>query len=93
MTQPLVKPLHMFSNGVKQAIGPADSDTRVWYESLIRADYERSHPGDTLDGLKQRASVLKEDKGLLRDWMALAAARAKQDETRATPAKYRSLAA
>jgi hypothetical protein len=46
-------------------------------ESLIRRDYERCHPGDTLDDLKRRAAFSKEDKGLLRDWMAIAAARRK----------------
>ena len=43
-------------------------------ESLIRQDYERCHPGDTLDDLKRRAAFSKEDRGLLRDWMAVAAA-------------------
>jgi hypothetical protein len=51
-------------------------------EALVRADYERSHPGDTFDDLKRRARFTKEDKGLLRDWMALAAARA---EAQAAP--------
>ena len=45
-------------------------------ESLIRQDYERCHPGETLEDLKRRASFSKEDKGLLRDWMAVAEARA-----------------
>jgi len=36
----------------------------------------RCHPDDTLDDLKRRASFSKEDRGLLRDWMAVAAARA-----------------
>lgn len=42
-------------------------------ESLIRQNYERCHPGDTLDDLKRRAAFSKEDRGLLRDWMAIAA--------------------
>ena len=46
-------------------------------ESLIRRDYERCHPGDTLDDLKRRAAFSKEDRGLLRDWMAIAAAHRK----------------
>jgi hypothetical protein len=45
-------------------------------ESLIREDFERCHPGETLADLKRRASFSKEDRGLLRDWMAVAAARA-----------------
>jgi len=32
-------------------------------ESLIRQDYERCHPGDTLDDLKRRAAFSKEDRG------------------------------
>ena len=39
-------------------------------ESLIRRDFERCHPGDTLDDLKRRAAFSKEDRGLLRDWMS-----------------------
>ena len=50
----------------------ATSDEEL--ESLIRRDYERCHPGDTLDDLKRRAAFSKEDRGLLRDWMAVAAA-------------------
>lgn len=44
-------------------------------ESLIRDDYERCHPGETLDDLKRRASFSREDRGLLRDWMTVAAMR------------------
>jgi hypothetical protein len=45
-------------------------------QSLIREDYERCHPGESLDDLKRRASFSKEDRGLLRDWMTIAARRA-----------------
>ncbi|MET4717169.1 hypothetical protein ABIF64_000670 [Bradyrhizobium japonicum] len=48
----------------------------TYLESLIREDYERCHPGETLDDLKRRASFSREDRGLLRDWMAVAAVRA-----------------
>lgn len=41
-------------------------------ELLIQHDYERSHPEDTFDDLKRRARFSKEDKGVLRDWHALA---------------------
>ena len=51
---------------------PASEDELIYLESLIREDYERCHPGDTLNDLKRRASFSKEDKGLLRDWMAVA---------------------
>lgn len=44
-------------------------------EALIRADYESCHPDDTFEDMKRRAAFSKEDKGLLRDWMAIAAAR------------------
>jgi len=47
-------------------------------ETLIRADYERCHPDDTFDDLRRRARFAKEDKGLLADWMAVAAARAEE---------------
>jgi len=50
----------------------ATSDEQL--ESLIRRDYERCHPGDTLDDLKRRAAFSKEDRGPLRDWMVIAAA-------------------
>jgi len=49
---------------------------RTYLESLIRADFERCRPGETLEDLKRRASFSKEDKGLLRDWMAVARAAA-----------------
>jgi hypothetical protein len=38
-----------------------------YLESLIREDYARCHPGETLDDLKRRASFSREDRGLLRD--------------------------
>lgn len=49
---------------------------RAYLESLIRADYERCHTDETLEDIKLRAAFSREDKGLLRDWMAVAAARA-----------------
>ena len=61
----------------------ANEEERSYLESLIREDYERCHPGETLEDLKRRASFSKEDTGLLRDWMAVAAARAATDQTKA----------
>ena len=58
-------------------------EERRYLESLIREDYERCHPGETLEDLKRRASFSKEDRGLLRDWMAVAAARAATDQAKA----------
>jgi hypothetical protein len=55
---------------------PTNEQERIYLESLIREDFERCHPDDTLEDLKRRASFSKEDKGLLRDWMAVAARRA-----------------
>lgn len=57
-------------------IEPLDENGRAYLESLIRSDYESSHPDETLEDLKRRARFSKEDKGLLRDWMMLAARRA-----------------
>jgi hypothetical protein len=45
-------------------------------EALIRLDYERARPGDTLEDLKRRARFSKRDKGLLGDWLAVARRRA-----------------
>jgi hypothetical protein len=50
-------------------------DDPTYLGSLVREDFERCHPGETLEDLKRRASFSKEDRGLLRDWMAVAAAR------------------
>ncbi|WP_245470604.1 hypothetical protein [Mesorhizobium sp. M2C.T.Ca.TU.002.02.1.1] len=57
-------------------IRPADASERAYLESLVRADYDRSHPGETFDDMKRRMSFSREDQGLYRDWIALAAARA-----------------
>jgi hypothetical protein len=61
----------------------ASEEERSYLESLIREDYERCHPGETLEDLKRRASFSKEDRGLLRDWMTVAAARAATDQAKA----------
>lgn len=44
-------------------------------EELIRTDYERTHPDDTFDDFRRRAEFDKHDKGLLKDWFAVAAER------------------
>jgi hypothetical protein len=67
--KPLMNPKKI-SRSAAAAIA-RDSD-RQYFESLIRADYERCHPDDSLDDLKRRAHFTKEDKGLLQDWLALA---------------------
>ncbi|MDF0584950.1 hypothetical protein [Bradyrhizobium yuanmingense] len=59
----------------RQDLDPSSAWDRTYLESLIREDFERYHPGETLEDLKHRASFSREDRGLLRDWMAVAAAR------------------
>jgi hypothetical protein len=60
-------------------VRPASEAERTYLEQLIRADFARCHPGETLEDIKRRACFSKEDKGLLRDWMAVAAIRAAAD--------------
>ena len=68
--------LFISRNGLTRAIGPEDPRLWAYYESLVAADFSRTHPGDSFEGLKRRARFSKEDKGLLGDWMAIAAIRA-----------------
>jgi hypothetical protein len=65
----------MLSNALN-FVRPTTDAERAYLEFLIQADYERCHPGKTLEDIKRRAMFSKEDKGLLRDWMAIAAASA-----------------
>jgi len=60
-------------------VRPASEAERTYLEQLIRADFARCHPGETLEDVKRRDCFSKEDKGLLRDWMAVAAIRAAAD--------------
>jgi len=55
--------------------GPRSPDEEAELAALVRADYERCHPEDTFDDLRRRAAFSKADKGLLRDWLAVAARR------------------
>jgi hypothetical protein len=57
-------------------------EERTYLKSLIREDFERCRPGETLEDLQRRASFSKEDRGLLRDWMAIAARRAAADQAK-----------
>lgn len=57
-------------------VDPVDNVERAYLESLISEDFAQCHPGDSLDDMKRRSAFSKEDRGLLRDWMAVAAARA-----------------
>jgi hypothetical protein len=77
--------MEMLSNS-HHHVNPANEAERTYLESLIREDFERCHPGESLDDVKRRASFSKEDKGLLRDWMAVAATRAAADRVTMLPA-------
>lgn len=77
--QPIRKGTVMPSNS-HNFVCPASESERAFLESLIRADYERCHPGEALEDIKSRSAFSKEDKGLLRDWMAVAAVRAAAEQ-------------
>jgi hypothetical protein len=70
----------MLSN-FQEYVRPASEAEQAYLEQLIREDFAQCHPGETLEDIKRRASFSKEDKGLLRDWMAIAATRAAADRT------------
>ena len=61
-------------------VRPTDEAERAYLESLVRADYDKSHPGETFEDMKRRRSFSREDKGLYCDWMAIAAARAEASQ-------------
>jgi hypothetical protein len=52
-------------------------------EAIARDAYDRCHPDDTFDDMKRRSRFSKEDRGLLRDWLAFAERRL--DELRKGP--------
>ena len=54
-------------------VQPADETERLSFEAIIREDFACCHPEMTLDDLRRRAAFSKEDRGLLRDWIAIAA--------------------
>lgn len=68
--------LYMASNGIVQAIGPGTDQEWAILEALVCDEYNRLHPDDSFEDLKQHARFSKEDQGLLRDWMAIADLRA-----------------
>jgi hypothetical protein len=69
----------MLSNSHHYA-NPANERERAYLESLIRDDFDRCHLDCSFEELKQRSAFTREDKGLLRDWMALAARRATAEQ-------------
>jgi hypothetical protein len=72
-------------------VRPSGEDERAFLESLVREDFARHRVGETFDDMKRRMPFSREDQGLYRQWMALAAARAKALTTTAlqpgTPAE------
>lgn len=58
---------------------PADEAERARLEALVRADYDRCRVGETFDDMKWRMAFSREDRGLYRDWMAIAVARAEAE--------------
>lgn len=60
----------------QEYVYPQDDAERAWLESLVREDYDRCHPGEDFDDMKRRAPYSREDRGLYRDWLAVAATRA-----------------
>jgi hypothetical protein len=63
-------------NNAHHYVVASDARERAFLEGLIRDEFAACHPGETLDDIKRRAPFSKEDKGLLREWMAVAASRA-----------------
>jgi hypothetical protein len=66
-------------------VDPTVEAERDFLESLIREDFEHCYPDDTIEQQRRRASHSRYDKGLLRDWMGLAAARAGTFSARMRP--------
>ena len=50
-------------------------------EDAARAAYDACHPDDSFGDLKRRASFSKEDRCLLRDWLAATAKRLSEAAT------------
>jgi hypothetical protein len=50
-------------------------------DTLARRLYDRCHPDDGFDEMRQRARFAKEDRGLLRDWRAAARSVAQPPES------------
>jgi hypothetical protein len=62
-------------NNSHHCVQPVDEAKQVSLEASIREDFALCHPDMTLDDLRRRAAFSREDRGLLRDWMAVAAKR------------------
>ena len=66
----------MLSNAYDH-VRPNDEAERLYLESLVREDYGRTHPSDSFDDMRRRLPFSPEDQGLYRDWLAIAASRAR----------------
>ena len=74
----------MLSNSYDH-VRPKNETERRHFDKLVRQDYNRAHPDDCFDDMKQRASFSPEDQGLYRDWLAVAACRAKAVRAEVSP--------
>ena len=63
----------MLSNSHRYVLPDSEAEWSS-LEALIGGDFARCHPGETLEDIRRRAAFSKEDRGLLRDWVAAAAA-------------------
>lgn len=57
-------------NGILAPVGFATAEHHAKIISHAMRKYEQCHPGDSFESLVERARFSKEDKGLLRDWLA-----------------------
>ncbi len=72
---------NLLAMGIIDQVMSADNDERAYLESLIRSEYERCHPDEKFEDLKRRTRFTKEDRGLLYEWMILAARRAADERS------------
>ncbi len=79
---------NLLAMGIIDQVMSADNDERAYLESLVRSDYERCHPDERFEDLKRRARFTKEDRGLLYEWMALAARRGAERSAKSTVDLY-----
>lgn len=63
-------------------IVPASAAERRHLEAFVGEDFARCHPDESFAEIERRAAFTKEDKGLLREWLALATRRAEAARAR-----------
>lgn len=74
-------------------VRPSDDAERAYLESLVREEFDRCRVGETFDDMKRRMPFSREDQGLYREWMALAAVRAQEAARHASRPPARPVAA